>query len=174
MGWGIEHYGALRGSAVLRDNLEWGTEMGVHAKGGGLVDGIPHGHGLAERCVSLGGLFSVAHVSHNLTAVQNRYNSNPGSDNIRYDLEAAATRDREFADPDNMDFRLQATSQFRGSGPDGADRGAYPYATNVFYVAGDGDDQQDWPFCRSGMENYGAGREKPTTRRYAVSGRREL
>ena len=141
-GHGIRHYGAIRGPAAIRNSLEWSNVIGLDIKGGE-KDGVSHGHGLAERCVSLGGLFNVAHVRHNITAKENRYNSNPGPDNIRFDLEAEAARDREFADPANLDFRLQADSQFRGTAPDGSDRGAFAFATNIFYARPDGDDRAD-------------------------------
>lgn len=49
----------------------------------------------------------------------------------------------EFADPDNMDFRLQASSRFRGAGPDGVDQGPFPYEPTVFYVSPEGDDSAD-------------------------------
>jgi len=49
----------------------------------------------------------------------------------------------EFADPANHDYRLQASSRFRGAGADGADLGAYPYQPNIFYVAPQGDDSAD-------------------------------
>ncbi len=163
-GYGIRHYGALRGPAVLRENLEWGDTLGMDTKGGGDVDGVAHGLGLAERCVALGDLFHVAHVSHNLTAQENRYNSNPGLDNVRYDLEAAATRDLEFADPDNHDFRLQADSQFRGTAPDGSDRGPFQYQTNIFYVKPSGDDLADglsaakaWKTLARGLKDLKSG-----------------
>lgn len=50
--------------------------------------------------------------------------------------------DREFADPLNRDYRLQATSRFRGAAADGGDRGL-PYEANIFYVSPEGDDQAD-------------------------------
>jgi hypothetical protein len=55
----------------------------------------------------------------------------------------AVDRNREFADPENYDFRLQSTSVFRGAGPDKTDKGPTPYALNIFYVRTDGDDKAD-------------------------------
>ncbi len=49
----------------------------------------------------------------------------------------------EFADPDNLDFRLQADSRFRGAGPNGVDQGPHPYEETVFYVGPAGDDAAD-------------------------------
>ena len=135
---GIRHYGNLRGPAVMRHIVSWGNTINdIHIKGKNAAE-----FGLAEHCVTLGAMH-VSHVNHNILGCENRYNSDPGPDNIRYDLEAEATRDREFADPDNLDFRLQADSQFRGTGPEGSDRGAFAYATNIFYVKPEGDDMAD-------------------------------
>lgn len=65
------------------------------------------------------------------------------SDNIRLDQEKSLDPDREFADPMNFDFRLQATSRFRGNAEDGGDRGPAAYAANIYYVAPDGSDDAD-------------------------------
>lgn len=46
----------------------------------------------------------------------------------------------EFADPANLDFRLQATSRFRGAADDSSDMGPVPFAATVFFVAPDGND----------------------------------
>jgi len=97
---------------------------------------------VVERCITLGPMHST-HVSHSIIGAENRYNSDPGKDNILYDIEAFAIRDREFADPDNFDFRLQSTSIFRGAGPDGSDRGPFPYEANIFYVTPEGNDTAD-------------------------------
>src|SRR5690606_19156155 len=56
---------------------------------------------------------------------------------------ARANRNQWFADPDNLDFRLQATSRLRGSGPDKTDRGALPYKDNICFVAPTGNDSND-------------------------------
>ena len=50
---------------------------------------------------------------------------------------------QEFADPENHDYRLQATSRFRKTGPDGTAIGPFPFKENVFYVRSDGDDAAD-------------------------------
>ena len=47
---------------------------------------------------------------------------------------------RDFADPVDHDYRLQSDSRFRGAGPDGGDRGPYPYRDEVFFVSPTGDD----------------------------------
>jgi hypothetical protein len=50
---------------------------------------------------------------------------------------------QEFADPENHDYRLQATSRYRKAAPDGGDLGPFPYAENIFYLRPDGDDAAD-------------------------------
>ncbi len=55
------------------------------------------------------------------------------------DLDYAA----EFADPANHDFRLQATSRFRGAAADGGDLGPFPYRATIYYVSPEGDDAAD-------------------------------
>lgn len=139
---GIRLYGKNRGPAILRGNLSWGHSINDLCVKGGPKDGVAHGFGVAENCVALGPMH-VTNVKHCISGAENRYNSNPDASNVRYDLEAAVTSRREFADPDNLDFRLQADSSFRGTGPDGVDRGAFPYEPNIFYVKPDGDDQAD-------------------------------
>lgn len=51
--------------------------------------------------------------------------------------------DAEFADPLNHDYRLQATSRFRGAAEGGGDLGPFPYEPTIFYVSPDGDDAAD-------------------------------
>lgn len=73
----------------------------------------------------------------------NGYNRSPSIDNIVLSHEKKISIDAEFADPRNMDFHLQATSRYRGSGTDGADRGVYPYKANIFYLSTTGNDAAD-------------------------------
>src|SRR5690606_11463748 len=51
--------------------------------------------------------------------------------------------DAEFAAPLHHDYRLQATSRFRGAGKDGRDLGPYPFESNVYFVGPQGDDAAD-------------------------------
>ncbi len=66
-----------------------------------------------------------------------------GENNIYLDQEAGLDKNLEFADHVNLDYRLQETSRFRGAGPDGEDRGPFPYEENIYYVSPDGDDAAD-------------------------------
>ena len=157
---GMRHYGSLRGPAIMINNLSYGNAINdIHAKGG-MKDGISHGFGYAERCVTLG-QFHVLNVSHSIIGSRNSYNNNPGPDNLllnnHYWPQIPATKGKDFADPDNLDFRLQATSQFRGKSPDGSDRGAFQYETNIFYVKPGGDDKADGLFAGKAWKTLARG-----------------
>lgn len=88
------------------------------------------------RCVGPG-LWSVQNIDQSLVGKQNK---EVGADSIHLatveDLDPLA----EFADPLNLDYRLQATSRFRGAAPTSGDLGPFPYQETVFYVRPDGDD----------------------------------
>jgi hypothetical protein len=51
--------------------------------------------------------------------------------------------DTNFADPLNLDFRLQETSSFREARQDGTYVGPCPYKPNIYYVKTDGNDALD-------------------------------
>lgn len=70
-----------------------------------------------------------------------KVNKDPGPDNIVLtdEIDLAA----EFADPVNHDYRLQATSSYRGAAPDGQDAGPHQFRPNVFYVSPQGSDSAD-------------------------------
>lgn len=48
---------------------------------------------------------------------------------------------KEFADPVNLDFRLQSNSTSRGSGPNGSDLGAFPFKGDVYFLSNSGNDE---------------------------------
>ena len=94
-----------------------------------------------EQCVALG--WSTMHTSaRNIVSVDHA-DTPPDTIVLNPEKGPAVDRNREFADPDNYDFRLQSTSSFRGTGPDKTDKGPTPYAPNIFYVRTDGDDNAD-------------------------------
>lgn len=72
--------------------------------------------------------------------------------------------DSEFADPLNWDYRLQATSRFRGAGPYGTDKGPYFYESTLYFVSPEGDDEADgrsiahaWQTVEHALANLQAG-----------------
>jgi hypothetical protein len=139
---GIRFYAGGKGPGVMSHNLAWGNGYGdIWIKGTGFEEsGLSRG----SNCVTLGDC-NILNISNSIVGEGNSYRrpSNPMSpDNIRLSREPV-NKDREFADPVNFDFRLQGTSRFRNSGPNGSDRGAYPYEANIFYVKPSGDDQFD-------------------------------
>ncbi|HWL51934.1 MAG TPA: chondroitinase-B domain-containing protein [Chthoniobacteraceae bacterium] len=139
-------YGAgIRGPAVMRHNLAWGgSYTDIFIKGGQAPE-----YGLVENCVTLG-LCHVHHVRNSIIGTANQYNRHPDESVVSglYGLlgnqqTLAQRREEWFADAANLDFRLQATAPLRASGPDGTDRGAYPYEPTIFYVKPGGDDAAD-------------------------------
>jgi hypothetical protein len=121
--------------SLLSDNFAWGNET-ADIK---IKTGYEYYH-VAENCVGLG-LWSTTNLTHGLVGINNHKEKSPND--IELKIEPAFDLGSEFADPDHHDYRLQATSRFRGTGVDGQDRGPFPYAPNIFYVKPDGDDQHD-------------------------------
>lgn len=135
---GIGFYGqGIRGPAILRHNLAWGNGTAdIRIKGGGRENP------LAKHSIALGNL-DVYNVTNCLIGVDNIYNRDPGPDSVMGFLTGEWVPDQDFADPDNLDFRLTADSRLRGGSPDGSDRGAFAYADVFRFVAPEGNDAQD-------------------------------
>lgn len=121
--------------SLLSNNIAWGNET-ADIK---IKTGYEYHH-VAENCVGLGN-WSTTHVSHGLLGSGNH--PEKSSNDIELKSEPAFDLRHEFADPDHHDYRLQATSRFRGTGADGTDRGPFPYQANIFYVSPEGSDQAD-------------------------------
>ena len=134
--FGIMHYAGMEGPLLIKDNVSWGHNFNFSVK--------PSAQDSLETSVALGFIRN-RNMSHNLVAGGNEYDrgSNAPEDNILFLRERDLDKDFEFADPMNLDFRLQPDSRFRGTAPDGSDRGPYQYEPNVFYVSPEGDDGAD-------------------------------
>ena len=134
--FGIMHYAGMTGPLLIKNNISWGQNFDYSVK--------PAGQERLENCVALGFIRN-ANMFHNLIGGGNEYDRGltAPAGNILFLREKKLDRDFEFADPLNLDFRLQGDSRFRGTGPDGTDRGPYPYAANIFYVSPAGDDRAD-------------------------------
>jgi hypothetical protein len=121
----------------LVNNLAWGNPIDIRIKA------AASGH-LAERNVAMQAIEWFRSEFNTLAS-----GFGAGHDRLRSEntllLSAEPQLDvrPEFADPDNFDYRLQATSRFRGRGPDGTDPGAFPYRPNIFYVSPHGNDDSD-------------------------------
>lgn len=142
--FGIRLYGATADAAPssIMHSLSWGSAgEDLNLKGGAL-----HRTGRAIRSVAVGNV-GIDNLEHGLIGGNNHkhlakeFNTLP--DTILFSREPDLDPDREFADPANFDFRLQPASRFRGTAPDGSDRGPFPYRDNIYYVRPDGDDQAD-------------------------------
>jgi len=123
-----------RNRSFLRRNLAWGNgKADVKVK-----TGYANVHATV-RCVA-GRASNAYNPVHCLLWHRNR---DITGDNIVLDDEKGLDLHAEFADPDNHDYRLQATSRFRHAAPDGRDRGPFPYKKNIFYMKPNGDDTAD-------------------------------
>ena len=123
--------------SLLANNLAWGNET-ADIK---IKTGYEYHH-TAENCVAPG-LWSVINVRNGLVGREAAKDKERLINNLVLSEFPALDLQREFADPDHHDYRLQATSRFRSNGPEGRDRGPFPYETNIFYLRPDGDDQAD-------------------------------
>lgn len=123
--------------AELRYSLGWGSPTGR------AVQGKAGGGSTFRNSVGLGiwGSVNDRFINNLITASGDI----PPDfiDNIDPQVLGDVVFEEQFADPDNLDFRLQADSVFRGAGIEGADLGPYPYEDNVFFVSRDGNDAAD-------------------------------
>ncbi|TVS20127.1 MAG: hypothetical protein EA424_05550 [Planctomycetaceae bacterium] len=121
----------------LVNNLAWGNPIDIRIKG------AASGH-IAERNVAMR---AIEWFRSDFNTLAGGFGA--GHDRLRSEDTLLLSAERqldvrqEFADPDNFDYRLQATSRFRGRGPSGTDQGAFPYQQNIYYVAPTGDDAAD-------------------------------
>jgi hypothetical protein len=140
-GYGINFYLGAKASELpenrssLLDNLAWGNgpaDLKVKT-------GYEHIHLTQGNVV---GKVSVANGSVNNLFLNNAARS-PSVSNINLADETGVDPDRQFADPQNFDYRLQAGSRFHNDGPEGKHRGPAPVSGNVFFVSPKGDDAAD-------------------------------
>lgn len=122
----------------LIDNIGWGNrwDLIIKTNPGNSLSTIERsiGDSVRERSNPRNGLYR--------ELVGGNYAEWP-ADTIFLDDEEGLVMEDEFADPQNRDYRLQATSRFRGTAPDGGDRGPFPYKANVYFVSENGDDGED-------------------------------
>ena len=143
---GIHHYTGLAGPTLMKGNVTWGHSGLEYSMKGGRkgVEGDVERFGLLENCVGLGGDMRIKNLRHCvISSGRNEYRRDVPTpiDTIIFDEEQDLDRDREFADPINMDFRPQGDSRFREASWEGKDRGAFPdFEENVFYLSSHGSD----------------------------------
>lgn len=177
LGTGVRIYGTGKGPGLIENCLGWGNAVDVGIKTGG----IDH-PGIVKNCIALGFLPSF-YLQHSIVGERNVYQNEeapaPGNPPSRiaigsgsYDMQQASKdsirlsgekvrRADEFADPVNFDFRLQSTSTFRGTAPDGSDRGPFPYKANIFYVRPEGNDSADGLSIGSAWKTLGRALRQP-------------
>lgn len=143
---GISFYGLGKGPVLLKNNISWGHILhDFRIKGHGKL-----GSARAENCVAIGN--GMVHDIYNSLVGENGYRTGGMSpDNILHSA-YVDSKEREFADPENLDFRLQSTSQIRGAGENGADAGPFQYKENIFYISPDGDDSRPGTSVRLGWK----------------------
>jgi tetratricopeptide (TPR) repeat protein len=137
--FGVMHYSGMTGPLIFKNNISWGHNFNYSAKQGNQQERL-------ENCVGLGFIrISANKMSHNLIGGGNEYDrgANAPADTILFVRERNLDKDFEFADPLNLDYRLQPDSRFRGTAADGSDRGPYQYKENIFYLSPAGDDGAD-------------------------------
>jgi len=144
--------------SMLEGNFAWGNET-ADIK---IKTGYEYFH-IAKNCVSPG-LWSVTNITQGTIGRSAGLKNADSKQHILLSETPALDMRGEFADPDNHDYRLQATSRFRSAGLNGVDQGALPYNSNIFYVRTDGDDTADglsigkaWKTLGRAMRNLTAG-----------------
>ncbi len=137
--FGLRMYGAMSvGPSVIRDSLGWGNAADFFIKGANVEE---FGSAQGSVAVGAGNAFNLKGA---LVGGKNIYRGkgSDSSDVIMLEDENSDTN-KDFADAINFDYRLPASSRFRASGSNGADRGPFPYAANIFFVKPGGDDAAD-------------------------------
>jgi hypothetical protein len=131
--------GSSQGTTNRLENcLAWGNPIEFELKASPVQE--------ADRCVfpGVGSENSLGRVV--LNSLMGFVARGPGKtwrNNLFLADNKTADPEAEFADPLNNDYRLQATSRFRGAGTNGMDPGPFPYEANIFYVSRNGDDKAD-------------------------------
>jgi len=133
---GIDFYGDIKGVCRLEDNITWqNISCDMKIKGGACH------RGFMERCVA--SAFFIQYTTNIFNSLCTVLKSeNPQENNIVFADTPGLVQNDEFADPDNLDYRLQGTSRFRGAAG-GKDKGLYPYNPDIFYVKTNGNDSAD-------------------------------
>jgi len=131
----ISMYGRVKDPSQtgwIKNCLAWGAWLDIQQKGGF--------RGITVNSIGFNWV-RANYMTNCLFGVQG-YPDAPASDNINL-KQNWAILNNEFADPDNLDFRLQGTSKFRGRGTNGCDLGAFQYQTNIYYVSSTGNDLEN-------------------------------
>lgn len=142
--YGARYYGGRREdkTCLMSNLLSWGHPGGDYWMKGSGLSGIDK-FAFAERCIALKDICNIGILKHCMKGggfggdSPDTITLPPGT------AEFYQFTDREFADPMNFDFHLQATSQFRQPGKDYDYKGPFPFEPNIYYVKTNGNDQLD-------------------------------
>ena len=137
---GMEMYNG--NSSRMENNLSWGNQQDFLLKQGPR-DSVHE----IERCTMPGLWGHETHSNIVMHSIAGRINGNAGksffTNSIILNDIKSLNQDIEFADPLNHDYRLQASSRFRGAATDGTDAGPFQYQANIYFVSTNGDDKAD-------------------------------
>lgn len=136
---GMHFYHRMHGPGTLRNNIAWSHDLDFSNKTGLSANEFKR----VERCIGLGD-FQAHNLQQSIMGGVNEYDRRleAPENNILFRREADLDLEAEFADPWNLDFRLQGNSRFRGK--DGQpDRGPFPFGEDVFFVGPDGSEEND-------------------------------
>ncbi len=124
---------------MMTGNVSWNNRGAQYqVKAGRLASA----NSVLAESIALGGGVSVLNIESSILETGGRREDN-AVNNIFLDRFPGLDPEAEFADPVNMDYRLQSTSQFRGAGTDGSDLGPFQYQPTVFYLSQYGNDRAD-------------------------------
>jgi hypothetical protein len=116
-------------------------------------------HGCAEASIRLPDIIESAHITRNTLVqrtqpIEGKLRGLLGNSNLLIDSPADA--DAHFCSPEQLDFRLQSDSPYRGRGEHGSDPGAHQYAGNVLFISPEGDDANDGLSVSSALRSLAA------------------
>lgn len=139
---GLRFYVGGSVDCVIEGNVVFGTSReALQFKGG------DHSSGVVRNNLILGRSSPAGVKSENMTG--NIFSSQPiraddvnrTGTNIIFPDHQGFRPEQNFVDPLRHDYRLQANSFLRGTGPGGSDPGPHPYRDEVFFVSPAGNDR---------------------------------
>jgi len=168
--WGIDYYTTFAGPVRIENCTAWDHFMDYSTKGTDSAE-----FAFMEGCVALSDIRIHNLKNCILGGLENEYNrdSKYTLDTIVFSQEEDLDIGREFADPLNMDWRLQSDSRFVGAREDGKDRGLYPdHDYTIYFLSPDGDDENDGTSLGKSWRTFGraASSLKPGNTLYLTEG----
>ncbi len=152
--------------SVIENCLAWGIDFCSYR-----IKGVYSPESTIRNCVAVGEF--PAQGCDAVTSNTARKISSFGAKSENNLILTQYDEEKEFADPENLDYRLQSTSQIRGSGEKGGDPGAFPYRDEVFFVKPDGKDAASGTSVRTAWKSisFALSRLKKGDTLYLLPGR---